>query len=130
METGSHPDGAGEQKKGAERIGDHLCVARLISPQRVRHKAAEVIGVPFEEIQLHGYEVEMQGNKMPLLQMMQGLDLIGASGGVPHLSRGGQLSQLTSDASRSYLVGDGYGVKGMGLIQYDTPTSQIGFGLD
>jgi len=138
---GVQPDDISESRKGVERPGHSLRLARLISPHDFQHKIAEIIGIPFEESQLQVYSIEVPGHgKIPLLKMMEELGLLGHADGVPHLSRGGALPRIdeegesynlvfTSQAARAYLVG-GYGIKGMGLVQYDTPTTQVGFGLD
>lgn len=126
-----------------ERPGQHLSIARLLSPRKLNHPIASIVGIPFESNQLQACTIEVNGQKIPLLNMMQQQDLIGPTKGVPHMSVGGvttqfiglfghyewRTSELVTNATRAYLVEDGIGVQGTGLTQY-TPDGKLGFGLD
>jgi len=130
FEASAQRGAVGRERK--EVLGPNLKIARLIPPKTYHHKVAEIVGIPFEESQLRPFAVDVNGKSTSLLTMMGSLDLIGETEGVPHLSVGGSSrsgGSVDSGAARSYLVGDGYGIKGAGLVRYSLEGGQTGFGL-
>ncbi|OGD10648.1 hypothetical protein A2397_00055 [Candidatus Amesbacteria bacterium RIFOXYB1_FULL_44_23] len=119
-----------------------LEIARLILPKDFPHQFSRIVGIPFQREQLQNISITVEGDKKPLIEIMNDLELIGETAGVPHLSVGGWTTQmggflkwtyntsyLLPETSRSYLVEEGLGVQGMGLVAYEQH-QQNGFGLD
>jgi hypothetical protein len=123
------PKGRYESK---EKLGDSLLLARLI-PSDTYGTFDQIVGIPFESYQLEPIEIKIENRSFKLLDIMQELNLIGGTQGVPHLSVGGSsksVSDVESSAARSYLVKNGQGVQGMGLVQYEQGiNADFGLGL-
>ncbi len=125
-----------------EPLDSKLKIARFFSPGGSEGPVAAMLGIPFEESQFQTASFECDGREFGLLDVMQELNLVGETDGVPHLSVGGETtqysggifgygwrtSQLTNNAARAYLFGQ-YSVQGTGLVHYEG-REQRGFGVD
>ncbi len=125
-----------------ERLGESLLLARLVAPES-NCGLGKIVGIPFERNQLEGIGIRINGRELSLLGIMADLGMIGRTKGLPHLSVGGETTQmfrglgkwelrtavLETNAARAYLVDGGLGVQGMGLVRYEGRENK-GFGLD
>lgn len=138
-----NPEQSPPPQERKEYPGDSLRIARILMPRDENDVFALIVGIPFEPHQLEKIDIVEDGVRKPLLKIMETLDLIGETKGVPHLSVGGKTTQtmlaftgglstvtsyLDSQATRAYLVGGGFGVQGAGLVKYQEGVN-LDFGL-
>jgi len=118
-----------------EVLMPNLKIARLFSTVHETTEFSRTVGIPFEEHQLQTCSFHIGTDTIGLLEMMQELDLIGPTQGVPHLSVGGKAKLeyfegfYQHSTSRSYLAPNGYGVKGAGLVQSNISQQNQAFGI-
>jgi hypothetical protein len=141
MHTGGDRLSAAPEAK--EKLGDSLLIARILRPDQHNTLFAEIVGIPFEKNQFSNLSIDINGAQTKALDLMDELNLLGNTSGVPHLSVGGETTQLSGwinpvmrtsvldiDATRAYLVNDGLGVQGTGLVKYSQgENKEFGLGM-